>query len=228
MKPPKSFGAPCAPPQFAQRIAVDDRERHAGVAEALARHQNVRVTVRRLKFGDYQVDDTLIVERKTLADFALSVIDGRLFTQISRLTRVQRARPCLILEGTPSDCPTPRIPRSALQGAIITATLVFGLPLLRSTGPEETADLILYAADQLRRRLTRPPRRFGYHPKGLARQQCLLLQAIPEIGPAKAKRLLHIFGTPGGVASASEEDLRAVDGIGESAAQKIRHVFHGR
>ena len=68
-----------------------------------------------------------------------------------------------------------------MQGAIITVTLVFGIPLLRSATPEETADLILYAADQLQRRTTKPPQRYGYHPKSLTRQQSFLLQAIPDI-----------------------------------------------
>jgi ERCC4-type nuclease len=114
-----------------------------------------------------------------------------------------------------------------MQGAIITLTLVFGLPLLRSTCPQETADLILYAADQLHRRNSAAPKRHGYHPKGLARQQSFLLQAIPEIGPARARLLLDTFGSPSGVASATVEDLRAVEGIGEVAAQRIRQVFHG-
>jgi len=32
--------------------------------------------------GDYQVEKRLIVERKTLKDFAVSIIDGRLFKQM--------------------------------------------------------------------------------------------------------------------------------------------------
>ena len=213
--------------QFVRRIAIDDRERGSGVIEALRTHPNVELTVRRLELGDYLIDRTLVVERKTLSDFALSVVDGRLFAQASRLARTDRARPCFILEGTTDDHPDPVISRSAMQGAIIALTLVFGLPLLRSTCPQETADLILFAADQLQRRDSAAPKRQGYHPKGLARQQSFLLQAIPEIGPARAKLLLDTFGSPAGVASANIEDLRAVEGIGESASQSIHRVFHG-
>lgn len=213
--------------QFVRRIAIDDRERPSGVIEALRNHPNVELTVRRLTLGDYLIDRTLVVERKTLSDFALSVVDGRLFTQASRLVRTTRARPCLILEGSKEDHPNLVISRSAMQGAIITLTLVFGLPLLRSTCPQETADLILYAADQLQRRNSTAPKRQGYHPKGLARQQSFLLQAIPEIGPTRAKLLLDTFGSPFGVASSTVEDLRTVDGIGEVAAAKIHQVFHG-
>ena len=127
--------------QIAVRIIVDDRERTAGVAEVLWQRPGVSIAVRRLKLGDYQVNDTLIVERKTLADFARSVRDCRLFTQAGRLTRQRRMRTCLILEGTPDRYPRLAIPKPAFQGALITVSLVFGLPVLRSATPEETVSV---------------------------------------------------------------------------------------
>jgi len=93
-----------------------------------------------LPLGDYEVDSTLIVERKTLADFAVSVLDGRLFRQVGRLAREPEVRSCLILEGTPERYPRLAIPTPAFQGALITVTLVFGVPVLRSANPEETGD----------------------------------------------------------------------------------------
>ena len=212
--------------QFAVRIAVDDRERYSGVAESLWRRPGVSVAVCRLQLGDYQVDDSLIVERKTLADFARSVRDCRLFTQVGRLTRQHTMRACLILEGTPDRYPQLAIPKPAFQGALITVTLVFGLPVIRSATPEETADLILYAANQLRQRDVTPPRRRGLKVTGNRRRQILLLQAIPEIGPKKAGLLLDAFDTPAGVAGAKVEQIQAVEGIGAKAAKRIHEVFH--
>jgi len=225
-------GASDAPRQFEKRIAVrriacDDRERHSGVPKALKQYPDVEITTRRLTLGDYHVDDTLIVERKTLVDFALPVRDGRLFNQVVRLARQRTKRVCLILEGTSTRYPKLPIPVPAFRGALVTVTVVFNLPLLRSATPEETAELILYAARQLRRRDVRPPRRYGYNIKSLPRQQSLLLQAIPEIGPVKAERLLKAFGSPAGVAHATDESLEELDGIGPSAARKIHNVFHG-
>jgi DNA excision repair protein ERCC-4 len=217
--------------QFAQRIAVriavDDRERSSGVALALWQRPGINIAIRRLKLGDYQVDDTLLVERKTLADFALSVRDCRLFTQVGRLTRQRKMRTCLILEGTPERYPRLAISLPAFQGALITVTLVFGLPVLYSATPEETADLILYAANQLQRREVRPPRRRGFKVAGNRRRQILMLQAIPEIGPKKAELLLDAFGSPAGVANVAVGALEAVDGIGPKAAREIYRVFNG-
>ena len=214
------------PQQFVRRIAVDDRERNAGVAEALANRRNVRVTIRRLKLGDYRVDDSLIVERKTLADFALSVRDGRLFLQVSRLVQPRRERSCLILEGTTKRYPRLSIPRASFQGALVTVTVVFGLPVLRSRDAEETAQMILYAAGQLQRRRARPPRGCGFKTTSLRRHQLHLLQAVPEIGGWKAKLLLDAFESPARIAKASVVELRTVDGIGKIAATMIYRVFH--
>jgi len=214
-------------PQFTTQIAVDNRERNPRVEQALRRKEDIVVSAARLPIGDYQVDNTLIVERKTLADFALSVRDGRLFHQVGRLTRQQRMRACLILEGTADRYPFLAIPKPAFQGALITVTLVFGLPLLRSATPEETADLILYAAKQLQRRDVRPPRRRGFRVGGNTRHQHLLLQAIPEVGSKKSEWLLNAFGSPAGVAEATIGALETVDGIGDSTAKRIHAIFHG-
>ncbi len=212
--------------QSVQRIAVDDRERASRIISALRRKQGVQITFERLPLGDYRVNNTLLVERKTLADFALSVRDCRLFTQAGRLTRQRTLRACLILEGTPDRYPRLAIPNPALQGALITVTLVFGLPVLRSETPEETADLILYAADQLKRREVRPPRRRGFKVTGNLRRQILLLQTIPDVGPRKAEHLLDAFRSPAGVAAASIDEIEAIAGIGPKAAREIYRVFH--
>lgn len=212
--------------QFAQRIAIDDRERSSRVKTALKRNGNVYISIKRLHLGDYQVNNTLLVERKTLADFARSVRDCRLFNQVGRLARERTMRTCLILEGTVDRSSRLAIPKPAFRGALVTVTLVFGLPVLRSATPEETADLILYAANQLRRRDVRLPRRRGSKVTGNRRRQILLLQAIPEIGPKKAEVLLDAFGAPAGIAVATIDQLAEVDGIGPETARKIHQVFH--
>ena len=215
-----------APPQFVRRIVCDHRERPSGVPTALAKHPDTEVTIQHLPLGDYEIND-LIVERKTLTDFARSVTDGRLLNQIARLARQRNKRVCLFIEGTTKDYPNLSIPPTAFRGALVTVAVVFCVPILRSATVPDTADLILYAARQLNRRNARPLRRFGTNPGDLTRQQRFMLQAIPGIGPVKAADLLHAFGSPAGIATATIEDLRIVEGIGESAAMKIYAAFHG-
>jgi len=214
--------------QFARRIAIDDRERTSRVITALTRRGNVEISIERLPLGDYRVDNTLIVERKTLADFALSVRDCRLFAQVGRLTRQRHMRTCLILEGTPDRYPRLSIPKPAFQGALIAVTLVFGLPVLRSATPEETADLIHFAANQLQRRDVRPPRRRYPNTSSNRRHQSILLQSIPGIGPKRAEVLLEAFGSPALIASATIDEFETVEGIGRLTAQKVWEILHLR
>ena len=66
-------------------IIADDRERKSEVIQHLSEMKNVSVGIKRLCLGDYLVNNRLVFERKTLNDFALSIIDGRLFSQAIRL-----------------------------------------------------------------------------------------------------------------------------------------------
>jgi len=181
----------------------------------------VRVTVSRLKLGDYRVDGRLLVERKTLLDFALSVLDGRLFTQAARLA-ASGIPVALILEGKATDLAASRIRREALQGALVSVSLVFGIPVLRSVGPEETAKLMLYAANQLRAATTGALPRPGRRPKGKRRTQLALLQGLPGVGPRRARQLLDAFGTVEAVLRTDAAALEALPGIGQKTAQAIR------
>jgi DNA excision repair protein ERCC-4 len=70
------------------RIIGDDRERSAGVIEALGAMADIQLSIGRLSLGDYVVENGLLVERKTVADLALSILDGRLFRQAGRLKRI--------------------------------------------------------------------------------------------------------------------------------------------
>ena len=66
------------------RITVDFRERASGLLELIREH-DVFVEVKPLLFGDYIINDSITIERKTARDFLISIIDGRLFTQLSNL-----------------------------------------------------------------------------------------------------------------------------------------------
>jgi len=63
-------------------IIADDREQKSEVIQMLSGKEKVKLEIQRLSIGDYQVDSRVLVERKTLKDFALSIIDGRLFKQM--------------------------------------------------------------------------------------------------------------------------------------------------
>lgn len=80
-------------------LIADDRERKNIVIKFLSDMKNVSVAVKRLSVGDYIVDNQLVFEKKTLKDFARSIVDGRLFRQAIRLAN-SKYKSVLILEGT--------------------------------------------------------------------------------------------------------------------------------
>ena len=202
-------------------IIADDREQKSEVIPSLSGIENVSLEIRRLPLGDYQVDNRVIVERKTLKDFALSIIDGRLFRQMIRLANSTFSG-VLILEGTIGDTADLGITREAMQGALITVSLILGIPALRAKDSAETAKLIIYIARQLKSMAKGGVYRQGYRPKDKRKKQLFILQGLPGIGPERAGRLLDKFGSVAAVISASSDELKAVYGIGKNVADKIK------
>lgn len=203
------------------RIVADDRENAGGVIGVLRGRTEVELEVRRLGVGDFVVGGNFLVERKTQADFAQSVIDARLFRQATALATDGR-RAVLILEGTGADLAKVGVSREALQGALITVSVFYGLAVLRARDVEETARLLLYLGQQALARAQGAYGRPGYRPKGRRARQLYVLQGLPRIGPERAERLLERFGTVERTMVASVEDLAAVEGIGPRIAERIR------
>ena len=202
-------------------IVADDRERKSDVIELLLEIENVEVDIRRLSMGDYQIGKRVIIERKTLKDFAVSVIDGRLFKQMIYLAN-SKFEGALILEGTSSDSIEIGVTREAMQGALINVSLIMGIPVLRSKNPVETAKLLVFIARQIESITNGGVQRHGYQPKGIRYRQRYILQGLPKVGRERADRLLDRFGSVEAVVSASIDDLQTVDGIGKNIAEKIK------
>jgi len=101
-------------------------------------------------------------------------------------------------------------------------TLFCGIPLLRTRTPEETVRTMLFAARQGQALASGALPRPGIRPRGKRARQFYILQGLPGIGPARARRLLERFGSVEAVMKAGIEDLRSVAGIGERVADRIR------
>jgi ERCC4-type nuclease len=202
-------------------IIADDREQKSDVIRWLSAIENIKSEIQRLTLGDYLVDNRVIVERKTLKDFALSIIDGRLFKQMIRLANSDLTG-VLLLEGTGSDTAELGITREAMQGALITVSLILGVPVLRAKDAAETARLLVYIARQLEAVARGGVHRPGYRPKDKRKKQLFILQGLPGVGPERAGRLLDRFGSVAGVISASSEEMQTVYGIGKNVADRIK------
>jgi ERCC4-type nuclease len=212
--------------QAVVRIVADDRENAGGVIAALRELPGVDVEVRRLPVGDFLIGDQFTAERKTLRDFAGSIIDGRVFRQASAIARSPR-RGVRVLEGGSADLRAAGVQREALQGALICVSVFLGLAVLRAHDPGETARLLVYLGRQAQAYSNGSLPRPGYRPKGRRARQLFLLQGLPRVGSERAARLLDRFGSVQAVATASAADLATVDGIGGIIAARIRWALGG-
>ena len=203
------------------RVTADDRERGSAVFRALGAMEAVELRWERMTAGDYLVDDGFLFERKTAADFARSLLDGRLFAQAGRLLGTP-FRSAYLLEGTASHWRDLGVRREALQGALVTLMMVFDLPVFRALDAEEAARIMVYAGRQrMRLRGDAAPAYRIAKAKRLRTRQQRLLQALPGVGRDRALRLLDHFGSVSACLSAGPEELKAVEGIGPKTAEAI-------
>lgn len=201
-------------------VGVDNRECEE-FREILA-SQGADVQVHPLVVGDFVCSDRTVVERKTRADFESSVIDGRLFDQLSRLV-ASYPRVLLIVEGTDS----PGIlKKHSLLGAYSSAITDYGAAIFFTRSMESSAELI-YAVAKHEQLMEKRPMRISGKPKGrtLSRNQIAIVEMLPLVGPKMARTLLNNFSTIEALASAPEEELLQVEGLGKKKARLIRRAF---
>lgn len=203
-------------------LEVDPRERAARLPE-LARACDVfDVRIRHLSIGDYLIAGTVVVERKTYADFATSLTDGRLFLQAAALSRDPH-RPLILVEGPQTDR-LPAVHPHALQGAIASLAIMWRLPLIEVTSPEAGLRLFQTIAEQVSRGNPLGLKRYDRKPKRQASRRLYVLQGLPGVGPALAARLLARFGSVERAITADAQLLMEVDGLGPAKAARIRDL----
>lgn len=204
------------------KIRVDYREKASGLVDLLEK-EDIFAEVKKVPYGDYVINDSITIERKTAKDFLVSIIDGRLFNQLSNLKKHCR-RPVLLIEGNPYKTELNFDPM-AIKGALLSAQAVWYIPVIFSRSKEDTRDILLMIGRQDEAYMDVVPLRGGYRPKRLKSKQLYLLQGLPQIGPLLAKRLIEHFRSVSHVMNASVKELTEVDGIGKVSAEKIREVL---
>ena len=203
-------------------ITVDYREKASGLIDLL-KTENISIEVKKVPYGDYIINNTITIERKTAKDFLISIIDARLFRQLSNLKKYC-TNPVLLIEGNPYKTDL-NFENIAIKGALISTQAIWYMPVIFSRSKEDTKDIFVMIGRQDETCLDVVPLRGGYRPKRLKSKQLYLLQGLPQIGPMLAKRLLEHFKSVSKIMNASIDELTEVDGIGTVSATKIREVL---
>ena len=203
-------------------ITVDYREKASGIIDLLE-NEDISIKVKKVAYGDYIINDSITIERKTARDFLTSIIDGRLFSQVSNLKKYC-INPVVLIEGDPYRTDLNFDP-NAVRGALISIQTIWYIPTISSLSVKETKDILLLIAKQKENYMSVVPLRGGYRPKRLKTKQLYLLQGLPKVGPTMAKKLIDHFKSVSKIMNASIEDLTEVKGMGTVSANQIREVL---
>ena len=220
--------AEAEPEGEAVEVVADQRELDSHIARDLSTREGVETRLETLAVGDYVVSDRVVVERKTVEDFLETLLgeDRSLFQQVGDAARFY-ARPVVVIEGERL-YEARNVHPNAVRGALASLAVDFGASVLRTDGPDDTADLLEVIA---RREQEADDRSVSVHGekggKTLAERQEYVVGAIAEVGPVTARSLLEHFGSVEAVMTAEEDDLLAVEGVGEVTAGRIREVAAG-
>ncbi|MBI4015543.1 MAG: hypothetical protein HY362_02405 [Candidatus Aenigmarchaeota archaeon] len=202
-------------------IFVDSREFYSPVVEALGKFDCI-VKSKRLEVADYLCSERVGIERKAAQDFLNSITDQRLFQQAEAL-KESFEKPILLIEGNDL---YGRLNPNSVRGALASIAIDYGIPIMWSANPQESAALINWIArrEQLteRRELAVRGEKKAETVKDV---QEFIVAGLPGVSNVKARALLKKFGSPAGIFAASEQELKEAEGIGEKLAQKIREVL---
>lgn len=205
-------------------IVVDSRESNSPVVDELAK-LGAKIIISQLNIGDYVLSERICVERKTINDFASSIIDSRLFQQAKSMADSYEI-PILLIEGRDIYTPLSNIRPSSIRGALAAVITGYRMVLLWSRDPKESAELIYAIALREQKELKKHLQVRGEKkPESIADQQVFLLSGLPLVERSTAIKLLKYFKTPLRIFTASEQELQQVEGIGDVKARRIREVL---
>ena len=205
------------------KILVDHRESGYGVLRGLS-DLGADVELKALA-ADYILSSRVGVEHKTAEDFVNSIVDGRLLGQLKGMVEIFE-KPIVVVEGEQDIYSVRGVHPNAIRGALATIAVSYGIPVLQTKNPRETAALLFAIAK--REQEEGAAREFSGHtkkPLTLKEQQEYVVSSLPNVGASLAKELLKQFGTIKSIVNASDEDLKKVDGIGDKKAARIREVL---
>ncbi len=204
-------------------VIVDTREGSSTVVRELSR-LGVSIEMRSLLTGDFVLSDRVAVERKTVDDFANSMMDGRLFSQAKTL-KESYEKPVLLIEGENWQ-PTRNVSPEAIMGALASLLVDYSLPVVRTRTSTETALLLVSLGRREQIDEGRKPKtRAIPKPEDPAALQEYIVASLPNVDTVRSRKLLRRFGTVERVFTAQKGELSEVEGIGKTISERVRDII---
>nr|MCK4930512.1 hypothetical protein [Nanoarchaeota archaeon] len=202
-------------------IFADYREKGSGIIKELV-ELGVKVELSKLDVADYLLSDRVAVEHKTVKDFADSIIDGRLLSQLANLKKYEK--PFLVVEGEEDVYSQRKIHPNAIRGMLATIIINYGIPIVQTRNFKETAGLLLMIAKREADPLKKDFTLHTAKPLTDNELQEYIVSAFPGVGGMIAKPLLKKFKTIKRMVNADEKRLKEVELIGEKKAKRIKEI----
>jgi Fanconi anemia group M protein len=205
------------------KIICDHREQRSGVVKKLY-ELDAEIETAQLQVGDFILSNRVCVERKTVKDFLQSIIDNRLFNQISEMV-ANFEKPIIIVEGDEDIYAERAIHPNAIRGTIAALAIDFRIPIIYTTCEHETA-LFLYtiaSREQIDKKVN-ISLRGEKKPVDDSFLQEYIICGFPGIGKNIAQKLLNHFKTIKSLVNADVKELTKVEKIGKKKAENIKRL----
>jgi len=219
-------------------VVIDSREDSKNPEfrrELVAR--GLKVAVQALPVGDFLLlaapssgKKPVLVERKSVMDFANSIRDNRVWDQAKLLLEACERdgyQPLIVIEGYLGALEKYREWRiQSVLRVIDTLMIEYGLPVLNTPNKTATIEWLAAKAKSLGKTDEKRTLRLRVEKKPMTICERVLYVAESFSGPTLARRLLKEFGTLRRIANASPRELMVVEGIGEKRAEEIYLIFN--
>jgi len=205
------------------RLMVDHRE-PGEMVDRLRAIQNLEIEIAELGIGNSLVENHLVIERKTIADFVTSITEDamRLFHQTDRLARFD-APAILLIDGDLYS--QTRMTLEQIAGTLSYLSVIQRVSILPTLSLAHSAYIVPKLLRHALFGLGHDLGLRGSRPKDPSQAAAFVLEGIPGVSARRARALLRQFGTLQGVARAEPADLQRVLGIGPATARTIAAVF---
>ncbi len=203
-----------------REIIIDVRENNNLKKELLKYPINLKVES--LEVGDILINNELAIERKNTEDFVTSLLNKKIFRQLSLLSQYYKY-PLLIIEG--EDIYSRRnLNKKIIDSALLSIMINLRVPIFFTKNMEETSYIINLLSEKNNKnnnfKLSK------VKPRSEKKELEYFLSNIPNINLSTSKNLLEEFGTIKNIINSSEKELSKTEGIGKVKSKNLVEFFN--
>ena len=203
-------------------LVVDAREPKKIQEAFMNKYNDCRVA--QLLYGDFEINQHIIVERKTPSDFVSSIRDGRIFKQAEGMKSNYDVSIVMItgsITNLFSDYVMRGVNRNAIMGTIthlerMGVSVVFVDKLM-----DWFIDMLISQEEKPTKHYTKKVQKVS------SDDRINFLVGLPNIGQGRAKDIIHEYETVEN-ALAHVDDWVNIKGISKKTVAKVKHLLHHR